>query len=544
MAPRHGSCYTPALIGMVLLCATRDAISEPVGNSREATIRMGSRGSIVRVHRGSSASAVTAGATASYPFPRPRLAGFSPLIAITTSSKHSPDDIDYEHDLESFYDCNPLVGPIGGVCGALNPPADRNFVVGYLDSGSVADLAAGSGAALLGLTCPDPDPDPTCPYINCPNMTCNSTPIGGVGEPVDAYVTQPIGIYAAGLSAVDSGGILDIDALVGHSNVAALAAPPIICEGTEQVSAFVGTPFLAFYTSVIRVDTPRSVTVRGQTFSSPDVQIQGIFDPIPKFAHAFGMELGSGGIPALTASYYPDTELDPEDPGYLITPAVPTALSLLPLIPPTGGLFFRDVQAVEGEPSPTNLPITMHLVVDMGAQVSIISETMRNDLNLPFEPDFTVDACGVGGLIEDIPGYYIDYVKINAGGGELEFSRVPFVMIDLPSSQLGTLDGVLGMNFFWNRNVTFEPSLTSSSTFYVSDPIPVAFADSNVDFHVDAADASFFLACITGPGSAGVNPECDHLDVDMDGSIDLHDMAKFQNCYSGFQQSANPNCAD
>jgi hypothetical protein len=73
---------------------------------------------------------------------------------------------------------------------------------------------------------------------------------------------------------------------------------------------------------------------------------------------------------------------------------------------------------------------------------------MRNNLNLPFEPDFTVDACGVGGLIEDIPGYYIDYVKINAGGGELEFSRVPFVMIDLPTSQLGQLDGVLGMNFF------------------------------------------------------------------------------------------------
>jgi len=499
---------------------------------------MGSRGSIVRVHRGSSASTVTAGAAPSYPFPRPRLTGFSPLIAITTSSKHSPDDIDYEHDLESSYTCDPLNGPIGGTCGALNPPADQNFVVGYLDSGSVADLSAGSGAELLGLICPND----SCPDDPCPYMTCNSTPIGGVGEPVDAYVTQPIGIYAAGLSAIDSGGILDMNALVGHSNVAALAAPPIICEGTELVSAFVGTPFLAFYTSVIRVDTPRSVTVRGQTFSSPDVQIQGLFDPIPEFSHAFAMVLGSGGIPALTASYYPDTDLDPEDPGYLITPAVPTALSLLPLIPPTGGLFFRDVQAVKGEPSPTNLPITMNLVVDMGAQVSIMSEAMRNNLNLPFEPHFTVDACGVGGLIEDIPGYYIDYVKINAGGGELEFSRVPFVMIDLPSSQLGTLDGVLGMNFFWNRNVTFEPSLTSSSNFYVSDPIPVAFADSNVDFHVDATDVSFFLTCITGPQSTGVSPECDHLDVDFDGSIDLYDVAKFQLCFSGSEQLANPNC--
>ena len=530
MASQRRHNTTAALIGLVLLCTTRDAISDPGGDAREAAIRMGAAGSIVRVHRGSSAPAVTAGVTQSFPFPRPRLAGFSPLIAITTSSKHSSDDIDYEHDLESSYNCNAHSGPIGGVCGALNPPADQNFVVGILDSGSVADLAAGTGAAILGLT--------------GSNLTPNVQPIGGVGGNVDAYVSQPIGIYAAGLSAVDLGGSLDMNALVGHSNVAALAAPPIVCGGAELVSAFVGTPFLAFYTSVIRVDTPRTVTVAGRTFRSPDVQIQNQFDPIPEFAHAFAMEIGSGGLPVATASYYPDTSLDPEDPGYLITPAVPTALSLLPLIPPTGGLFFRDVQAVEGEPSPTNLPITMHLMVDLGAQTSIISEAMAADLNLPFEPDFTVDACGVGGIIEDIPGYYIDYVKINAFGGPLEFSRAPFVVIDLPSSQLGTLDGVLGMNFFWNRNVIFEPSLLDSSFFHVSAPIPVAFADSDVDFHVDAADASFFIACITGPGSAGVNPECDHLDVDFDGSIDLRDLAKFQNCYSGSEQLADPLCAD
>jgi len=541
MASRQGFSFVPVLTGLVLLCAAnmvvgesptdaRVAESEPLATTRETSIRMGSNFTIVRIHHRPTAPQSTAGAAASFPYPRPRLTGFSPLIAIATSSKHSFDDIDYEHDLENSYDCDAFGPPFGGDCGSLNPPADRNFVVGILDSGSVADLAAGTGAQTLGLV--------------GPYLTTNVQPIGGVGGTVDALVTQPIGMYAAGLSAVDGSGTLDLDALVGHSNVAALAAPPINCGGAELVRAFVGTPFLAFYTTVIRVDMRRTVTVAGRTYSSPDVQIQSPLHSIPEFAHAFAMELGSGGLPVLTASYYPDTELDPEDPGYLITPAVPTALSLLPLIPPTGGLFFRDVQAVRGEPGPTNLPITIHLMVDTGSEASIISEATAADLSLPLQPDFTVDACGVGGIIEGIPGYYIDYVKINAFGGAMEFSRAPFIVLDLPITQLGTLDGVLGMNFFWNRNVIFEPSLTESSFFHVSDPIPVAFADSDVDFHVDASDASFFISCITGPGAGGVSPECDHLDVDFNGSIDLYDIAKFQKCYSGPQQLANPACGD
>ena len=133
---------------------------------------------------------------------------------------------------------------------------------------------------------------------------------------------------------------------------------------------------------------------------------------------------------------------------------------------------------------------------------------------------------------------------MNASGGALQFSRAPFIVLDLPSPEGGSLDGILGMNFFWNRNVIFEPSLTGSSFFDVSDPIPVAFGDSDVDFHVDAADASFFFACMTGPTSTGVSPECDHLDADFDGSIDLGDLAKLQNCFSGSAQSADPNCAD
>jgi hypothetical protein len=492
---------------------TMNALADDTGQPRRATqIRAGSGRTIVEV--GSVQNTHTpdgAIATVGYAHPRPRLVGFSPLVAITTSNERSLEDIDYEHDLQATYIGDPL-----------NPDADPNFVIGYLDSGSVVDLAAGSARTILGLT--------------GANLTGNYVPIGGVGGTVDAQVSQPLGFFAAGLSAVDTGGLLAFSALVGHSNVSGLAVPPLVCGASEAVTAIVGTPFMAFYNTVIRVDTPRSVTVGGQTFLGPDVQILQPYTPLPTYPYALAMEFG-GMMPVTTASYYP--VLDPED---LITPQIPTMLSFTTLSFPLGGAFFATIQVVEGEPGPTNPTQSMRVMVDTGAQSSIMSPAMAANLGLPITADFPVSVCGVGGLVEDVPGYFIDYVKISAWGGFLEFSRAPFVIIDLESPEGGPLDGVLGMNFFWNRNVVFEPSLTGSGFLHVSDPIPVAFGDTDVDFDVDDADAAYFVSCLTDPGSETINAECDHLDGDEDADIDLADAARFQRCFSGADMTADPNC--
>ncbi|MCH7872426.1 MAG: hypothetical protein IID33_12070, partial [Planctomycetes bacterium] len=168
------------------------------------------------------------------------------------------------------------------------------------------------------------------------------------------------------------------------------------------------------------------------------------------------------------------------------------------------------------------------------------------NLNLPLVPDFTVDVCGVGGLVFDVPAYYVDFVKINSLGGPLLFSRAPFVIIDLPSPEGEdiVLDGILGMNFFWNRNLVFEPSLTASAFLHISDPIPVAFGDTDVDFDVDLTDARLIIDCLSGPGTATVSPECDHLDGDQDDDIDMRDYARFQRCFSGGNITADPTCGE
>jgi len=431
------------------------------------------------------------------PYPQPPLAGFSPRIAITTSNKRSFDDFDFEHKLASTYLGSPL-----------NPPAEQNFVIGILDTGSVVDLAAGPAATKLGLT--------------GSYLTQSEFPIGGIGGQISTLLTQPIGVFASSLSAVQSDGHLDLMQVVGHTNVSMIVSPEISCENGEEVSAVVGTPFIAFYTTVIRNDRPMRVTIGGKNYVGPDVQILDPYDPgIPEYTRFIPIEL-SGLLPMTTANYYPDFE-DFE------TPMFPTLLSMSPLSIPFGGSFFAEINVLEGEPSPINPIQTIRVLVDTGAQSSIISSNVAAQLNMPFEPDFTAEVCGIGGLQKDVPGYYIDYVRINALGGALEFSRAPFVVLDLESPERGPLDGVLGMNFFWNRNIILESSFSGGSFLHVSDPVPYAYIDLDFNDDVNIADFAVFAAAWQSTVlDENWNSYCDFY---IDEVIDFRDLEAFTDAW-------------
>jgi hypothetical protein len=119
----------------------------------------------------------------------------------------------------------------------------------------------------------------------------------------------------------------------------------------------------------------------------------------------------------------------------------------------------------------------------------------------------------------------VDYVRINALGGALEFSHVPFVVVDMESSEGGSLDGILGTNFFWNRNVVLEPITTGSGYLHVSDPVPYAYIDLNFDDVVDVAD---FAILASAWGSTPSDPEWNRLcDFYLDEVIDIRDLEAF-----------------
>lgn len=480
---------------------------------RETSIRAGSTRTIVAVRtplerEARSGAAVAAGEA--FPFPRPRLVGFSPRIAITASDKKRPpfDDSPYEHELEPTYVGNPL-----------NFPANVNYIVGYLDSGADGNVFAGVHAERVGLT--------------GDRLTEHEIPIGGVGGEIQARVTQAVGFFAAGLGAVDEGGLLDLNEVKGHSNVAGLAPPPLDCGNGESVTGIMGSSFMTFYNFVIRVDTPGSATVGGVTYKGPGVEILEKFEVLPEYPQAFFIEFG-GLLPAFTVAFLPDV-FD------LTTPSSPSLFALIPGSLPGSGAYFSTVGLLEGEPGPINPILNTRMLVDTGAQASIISPGVASQLNLPLEPDFLIDVCGVAGLLTDVPGYYVDFVQINAFGGALRYSSAPFVMLDLPSPEGELLDGILGMNFFWDRNITFEPVLNGSGFVQVSEPIPFAFGDNDPDFHVDITDAAYFIGCLTGP-DGGFGAECLHLDGDTDNDVDLGDYARLLGCFSGSFELTTDYC--
>ncbi|GEM_PF-500122 len=449
----------------------------------------------------------------SWPYPRVPIDGFSPRVAISVTDYKASNDESYAHLVRTEYSGT-----------ALNQPAETNYVIGIFDSGSVVDLIGYCDSEILGVTGSYLSDYPTL--------------LGGACGASEAPVSMPIGIFANGLGAIQADGQLDVTQLVGHGNVAAVVGPYEVCGSGPVLPTVIGNDFVGFFTTSIRVDQPRRVTVGDQTYASPEVLILPQGSPsAPVYPRKIAMTASGYGGLVTTSSFYPDILVNPLGPNQ---PWLPTVLSSGDGAIPFGGAFFGQMGVLHGTPSPTNPLQTMRFMIDTGAQTCIMTPAMTANLSLPATPDFTVDVQGIGGLCT-MNGYYIDYVRINALGGALEFSHVPFVEIDISSPDGGEIGGILGMNLFWNRNVVFDPSLTGSGFLRISDPVLNNF-DFDRDTDVDADDLATFLGCTSGPAIPQATIECLMTDADGDGDVDQDDFGVFQRCLSGPGVPADPSC--
>jgi hypothetical protein len=122
------------------------------------------------------------------PFPRPRLLGFSPLVAVTTSDAGTTEEFDWSHVLESGYTGKAMAGD-----------AATNYTIGVLDTGASIDLIGAQAVDQLGVV--------------GEHLTSNTTTITGASGELDVPISQPIGVYAQGLGAIGADGRLELDKL-------------------------------------------------------------------------------------------------------------------------------------------------------------------------------------------------------------------------------------------------------------------------------------------------------------------------------------------
>ena len=113
---------------------------------------------------------------------------------------------------------------------------------------------------------------------------------------------------------------------------------------------------------------------------------------------------------------------------------------------------------------------TDSFLFDTGAQVSVLSSQTAADIGIfttgdnPTKPDFFTEVTGVGGSIEEIPGYYINGMSLTTTSGNINFSRVPVIVLDLPDPRNPnqTVPGVLGTNLFGARDLLINVSTGNS----------------------------------------------------------------------------------
>ena len=292
----------------------------------------------------------------------------------------------------------------------------------------------------------------------------NITPLGGAGGGVvDAINSDPVGVYAIGLDGLltrvlPSGevqSVVNTNEMRGTFNDSVLYGDA----GTE-IPNLIGTTTASHYTTRIDYSDPQIIEYNGETHRSPAVQLTdlGDFGARPSRRIQMNMKNGALGLPA----FLPDlagiaNNIDD--------------LSDNPSTPTIAGSFWLTLNVENNGVRRDRL----EAIFDTGAQGSIVSEQVAAEMGFDVErdePDFLVRLAGVTGESEEVKGFYADEVVIPGTDGGLVLKDVPLIVFNLqdPSSESGnTLDALIGMNLFANRDLILNPE-PGNAFLGVSDP--------------------------------------------------------------------------
>ncbi|MEM7576338.1 MAG: retropepsin-like aspartic protease [Planctomycetota bacterium] len=369
------------------------------------------------------------------------IGGFQPWVAFTLTNEFSNENQD---DLFFVADVDSTFNPSRAMPNAGSPL----YEIGLLDSGSQVNLLTDSATTRFDLA---------------GQGFTGTELIEAVGVSGSEFLTvqDPLGIFTAGLqhAAPGSGGtvtVADTTTLRGLKSNAPASAP-----AGSVLPNVIGLPMMTTHTTVIRNSQPQFIEQGDETFRAPAVEFLPLDAAIPAdFSRraALGLEVN--------ATFGTTEPLYVFNVGNAINgealhenPSTPTAV---------GGAFFTDIDiANEGTTR------TAEVFFDTGAQVSVVNELLAAQLGFDVvndEPDFIVPILGVGGAQSDIPGFIAESLTVPAVGGNFTATNVPIVVLENVPNPLGVgiLDGILGTNVFWDRDLVIDPT---GDRLWISDPV-------------------------------------------------------------------------
>lgn len=297
----------------------------------------------------------------------------------------------------------------------------------------------------------------------------NIQPIGGATGTIDLMINDPHGVYIAGLGSRTSAGTdltIDVPALRGQTTFATLSGP------TEwTLPNIIGLPIAAQHTIRINNSQPQIFELGSRTVRTPDVEMfdlgtgsqQGIQRRLP-------LDLQPGGIGFIQGPLY-----------VFNTSGILSGLPLHenPQSPSVieNGAIFVDVDMKRGTKSLDDTG----MLFDTGADLTVISELTA--VRLGFDPildtpDFVLQVEGSGGIVDGIPGFYLNELNFDTIGGSFTKQNVPVAVLDVtnPSNPGNIVPGIIGMHLFNGRDLVIDtnPSVGQGGvgpSVYISDPV-------------------------------------------------------------------------
>jgi hypothetical protein len=368
------------------------------------------------------------------------------MVAITLTDEFV-DDIDF-----SPYPSEGLGGsPISSTGSAY-------FDVALLDTGAAISLITMTADAAFDLA--GPYPGETDGFRGTEFI-----PIGGATGLIEARVSDPLGLYAAGLQTRTGAGddlLINAAGVHGQTNTSVATLP-----SESTLPNILGLSFASQYATRIRNSLPQIFELNGKTFRSPAVDFlplgsgntHGISRKAP-----MNIEGASPSTPIYQLNF--EGVLNGDDPWE--NPTAPTVVQ--------GGHFLN----VNATNNGTSLG-TQQFFFDTGASVTVLSELTALQLGIDVqldEPDFTIEITGSGGGSGAVPGYYIDQFTILATGGSITHTNVPILVLDVtnPASPGNVVPGIVGTNVLAGRDIIIDPNPSlggggGSAGVYISDPV-------------------------------------------------------------------------